>query len=699
MEFAELLSALGRSPDDLIAISRGEVYDWERATVADAQEYVSNVGDSPGTYYFGVNTLDHEKVKCLKSTQRGGKQHIEKVDVLFADLDSKPVEKNGLGSAEKCREFLKVLTDWLGQEPTAVVATGTGGLHPYWKLDRPVNPHTLTRWKEQVQNLASEFGGCADGVFDPARVLRVPGLMRAEGQRVELVSTSDSVLDTGKLLERLPFVKASTHESGEYVPAETWPKALETSKYVQAMIAGWETDMPTKSRHEWFLNCAHRLMAAKRFGRITSADFSATQKMLTTRYMSMFSTNGTDRSLRPNEVEKMFEYAEANVEGRTETDLKTNELGERPEEVNQEIEESWQLEDLTGYIDGSIKPPVPKYWARSDGLCMLYPGKTHSIIAESESGKSMLMLFETAGILANGGGVLYLDYEDSPNSIVDRLKLMGVTVEQFKRFAYLRPEIWHETSDRTRELFESLLAKQWDLAVLDGVTEALSQMPANLAREVGGTGGNNPVTVWNNKFPKVIAEKTGAAVVMIDHKAKGSKDRNATGGAAKMWTITGASYVLEVVEPMGRGMIGELKLKLGKDKGGYIRSHAVNYDSGTRLADISNVLVDGTGDQLSVTLEPPADKLDIRADIAEATADLFKSKITHWLDKQTEPKSGRAIRDALGGSPNRYTKVLQELTADDYIRVEKKGSANMYTIVSTYGADPQTGYAVGASDG
>jgi hypothetical protein len=49
---------------------------------------------------------------------------------------------------------------------------------------------------------------------------------------------------------------------------------------------------------------------------------------------------------------------------------------------------SWASIDLAGYVDGTVKIPEPAFWARTNDRCLIYRGKTHYFIGESESGKT-----------------------------------------------------------------------------------------------------------------------------------------------------------------------------------------------------------------------------------------------------------------------------------------------------------------------
>jgi hypothetical protein len=69
-----------------------------------------------------------------------------------------------------------------------------------------------------------------------------------------------------------------------------------------------------------------------------------------------------------------------------------------------------------------------------------------------------------------------------------------------------------------------------------------------------------------------LAEKTGAAVVAVDHVTKGS-ERNgfAIGSQHKIAGLTGAGYTMEMVDPFGRGRSGKAVIRVGsKDREGYV---------------------------------------------------------------------------------------------------------------------------------
>jgi len=79
---------------------------------------------------------------------------------------------------------------------------------------------------------------------------------------------------------------------------------------------------------------------------------------------------------------------------------------------------SWAPQDLSSVLNGTYERAVPTLLERSDGQSLLYPGLTHSLHGESESGKSLLMPIECARLVEADQDVLYLDFESDPAAVV-----------------------------------------------------------------------------------------------------------------------------------------------------------------------------------------------------------------------------------------------------------------------------------------
>lgn len=143
----DILSALATSGlDDLI---------WDETTYFDL--------------YFGVSTL----AKVPEEGRRGGLKDVGLVPGVWIDLDVKP------GSFDSEQEALDLLRS-LPLAPSAIVSTGLGGLHAYWKLRRPVDCETgrelALKWWALISAQAGDKS--VDKLCDPSRVLRIPGALR-----------------------------------------------------------------------------------------------------------------------------------------------------------------------------------------------------------------------------------------------------------------------------------------------------------------------------------------------------------------------------------------------------------------------------------------------------------------------------------------------------------------------------------------
>lgn len=263
-----------------------------------------------------------------------------------------------------------------------------------------------------------------------------------------------------------------------------------------------------------------------------------------------------------------------------------------PETAEEAAEATWQAVDLTDILDGTHRPPQPAFLTRTDGVRLLYPGMTHSIHGESESGKSLVVQHLAAGMVNDGHPVLYLDFESDPAQVVGRLRTFGATTEALAaRFAYVHPETGPGTTAAERDAWRGLLAQNWALVVIDGTTDALGD-----------------VATWQRVLPNQLAKRTGAAVVAIDHVTKDREGRGrfALGAQAKLSGLSGAAYSCEVTRQLGDGLCGEVVLRVVKDRPGQVRPHASGWRKTDRSAEAARLTFDATGPVEVVTVDPPS---------------------------------------------------------------------------------------------
>ena len=338
--------------------------------------------------------------------------------------------------------------------------------------------------------------------------------------------------------------------------------------------------------------------------------------------------------------------------------------------------DSWGSIDLGPYLDGSYTPPVPTLMMRSDGYCLLYPGLVHTLFAESESGKTWIMLDETRKVLEAGGRVLYLDFEDNAGGIVGRLLALGTPTETIKAgFDYRRPDD-PPAAGGASDGWNSIVTSKFDLVVIDGTTEALSVFGRSIKD-------NDEIAWFYMKVPRRIAEATGAAVVMIDHvvKSEDGRGRGPIGAQHKMAAMNGAAYSVDVVSPLGDGLRGELILRVAKDRPGQVRGHCGKFRASDKTQEAARFILDATtGDgRVFAHLETYKSEQELQ-DAKEDDDRRLMEEISRFIE-QTPGVNSTVIKNAVpggkgGDGKTRVTALLHTLAEGGWVAVTTPRGTN-----------------------
>lgn len=338
---------------------------------------------------------------------------------------------------------------------------------------------------------------------------------------------------------------------------------------------------------------------------------------------------------------------------------------------------SWTPVDLGPYLDGTWSPPEPTLLERTDGICLLYPGLVHDFHGESESGKSLLAQGLAAQQLAAGLAVLYVDFESDAGQVAARLLALGATREQLREhLVYVRPEA-SPYALVEQPAWVELLSQPFALVVLDGVTDALGQFGA-------ASKDNDDIATWHRLVPRTLAVRTGAAVLLVDHVVKSTEGRGrfAIGGQTKMAAIDGASYLVEVEAPLGKGLAGVVVLRVGKDRPGTIRPHCGTWRALDRTQEAARVTVDSTGSDglIRMHVEPPTTKVGEPEDDKPFRPTGVMEKVSRLLELRHEPISARELlRTYKGDGGKARDSIVYDavnlLVAESYL-VEQTGPRN-----------------------
>ena len=311
---------------------------------------------------------------------------------------------------------------------------------------------------------------------------------------------------------------------------------------------------------------------------------------------------------------------------------------------------SWYPRPLD--LSGDNEEPAPLFLARNDGHRLFYKGKINALLGESESGKTWVALYAVQQALQVAEKVIYLDFEDSGKGILMRLRALGLEDHHFANFTYANPD-QNLTLDERIDLVDALLEIQPDLIIVDGVNAAMTLLNLDLTS-------NRDATFFSQQLLKPLA-LSGACTVTIDHvtKSKESRGNYAIGAQAKRADINGAAIMVEVVLPFGRGMSGELTLKVTKDRPGHVR--AISKEA--KFAGTVQLKSSADGSVAMTILAPLGERDRLRpTHLMEAV-----SKV---LEGANTPLSKNAVEKEIKGKAEWVRVACQVLIDEKYVAIE-----------------------------
>ncbi len=333
----------------------------------------------------------------------------------------------------------------------------------------------------------------------------------------------------------------------------------------------------------------------------------------------------------------------------------------------------WEPVDLGPVLRGECVTPAPTVLEVAPLVFLFYAARISALIGETESCKTWLILVAIAQELNAGHHVILADFEDRPETAVERLRALGVATEAIAtHLTYLNP------GGRFDELAEAVITEAIEsrgpasLAVIDGVTEAMSDIGLD---PMSGT----DVAAYYQGSPRWLA-RTGAAVVLVDHVTKSQEGRGrwAIGSERKLSGLDGAAYTLESLRPFGRGKTGLVKVTVAKDRCGHVRQHA-GAGGVIAVAELKSWPDDG----VTVTFEAPE------------SSEGATFRPTHIMTKlseaiiETPGLSTRALHACVTGKTETKTLALELLVTDGYAEARPGArGARLYHSLKPFGVDP-----------
>lgn len=301
---------------------------------------------------------------------------------------------------------------------------------------------------------------------------------------------------------------------------------------------------------------------------------------------------------------------------------------------------SWVPIPLDGEIGVDEVPTILKVRGRGH---LLYPGKTNMFHGESESGKTWLAVAAASEVLNDGGRVIWIDYEDTKNTLMSRLNTYGVDRSHWSRVDYINP-VDPLTNSRDKnartvgalQLEQLLTSHEYSLAVVDGISSAMGveSLDMNSANDVG---------TFTNALSNRLA-RHGAAVVLLTHITKSNDEkhkRDSLGSGQWRAQITGVDWLVTCTRPFGKAtgvdtITGTLELRAAKDRPGSIRGGKA-FESPIAIASVS-CTPDGL---LDIKITPPGDV------VTTPPVDLVERIVSHLRTWPGATKTN--IRDEVSG--------------------------------------------------
>lgn len=297
------------------------------------------------------------------------------------------------------------------------------------------------------------------------------------------------------------------------------------------------------------------------------------------------------------------------------------------EHLRFELKTLWEIRDTP-------PPPPPAVLERTDGPCLFYAGKVNILFGDSESGKTWLALHACVEETRKGNNVVFLDFEDHADAMLERVRNLGATDEDLKHFYYVRVE-----EPITEEVLKHLLPFLEDVGptvvVFDSFDEVLQAQGMDPYRP------DDVRRAASELFDPMTFLSSSPAVVVIDHVTHSNKQRQG-GSQAKLSRVDGTSFKVYRQKPFSRGGFepGKVQLYIKKDRPGHVRKVSVKTGTGNdRLS--AEVDFDTFGeDELRIIVNPPE-----------------TSTATHMKDWSTQIEE---LSPFIGDVPKSRIQVLRE---------------------------------------
>jgi AAA domain len=316
----------------------------------------------------------------------------------------------------------------------------------------------------------------------------------------------------------------------------------------------------------------------------------------------------------------------------------------------------------------------PMVGRRVDGQPLFYKYAYNILWGPPQARKSWVAILAIKQVVTQAPWpqrCVYFDYEDNAHHFKDRLRLIGCGPAELVRPNSWGGVPWVDYRSSPGDLRPDLVDRQFSmLESFHGVdSPAIIVIDGVEAFCTAHDCASNSNQDWGMLVDEVLAPlcRTGAAVVLIDHVAKG-RDANVKypiGASQKLARCRGAAYEVSSVSDTVSNLV------LRKDTNGRIGA-----SSGSKVAEL--VLEDGG------VYSP---KLALRARVGARTSDAGIPALMEKGSRALESEDGLALsslRDMIGGRRKTATLAIDQLVVGGHVRLEHDGTAHRHYLVTTY---------------
>lgn len=217
------------------------------------------------------------------------------------------------------------------------------------------------------------------------------------------------------------------------------------------------------------------------------------------------------------------------------------------------------------FAEGLPSAPKPTIGLRTDGEALIYERAVNVLFGVPEAGKTLVASAIAADTIFDGGSLLLIDVDhNGAVATIARLRSFGIsekTLSDPTRFRYASPE---DKADMEAVIVDATIWKP-SIVILDSIGELLPMFGAN-------SNDGDEYTVVHRQVLTRLSD-TGAAVVAIDHEAKGATSGAwAIGSTAKKRAVDGVMLRAELIRTFSPGSGGKSRLRIVKDRHGGLRA-------------------------------------------------------------------------------------------------------------------------------